>query len=70
MKFRKSTKIIIAILIFSQGCSERKSNDPLFDAFYKDAESKFLDCIDLGLDRYNQYFDLKYFFAKRRARRC
>jgi hypothetical protein len=59
MKFKKSTIIIIAILIFSQGCSERKSNDQLFDEFYKGVESKFLDCIDLGLYRYDQYFDIK-----------
>jgi hypothetical protein len=59
MKSKKSAIVIIAILVFSQSCSERKSNDQLFDEFYKDAEAKFLDCIELGLYHYAPNADLK-----------
>ena len=58
---KKSKKLILLItLIILQSCTPKKSTDKLFDEFYKDAEFKFLDCLDIAFNRYNQYCDLKY----------
>ncbi len=58
---KKSKKLVLLItLIIIQSCTPKKSTDTLFDEFYKDAQFKFLDCLDIAFNRYNQYFDLKY----------
>jgi hypothetical protein len=59
IKMKNKQFLIIAIILFLQSCTENKTDEQLFDEFYNDAETKFLDCIDLGLNSYDQYFDLR-----------
>jgi len=47
-------KIPIVLILLFVNCSVPKSDDQLFDEFYKNAAEKFADCINFGLNRLNQ----------------
>lgn len=46
------------LLIFTH-CTSQKKQEQQFDTFYRDAETKFADCIEFGFKTYNHAVDLK-----------
>lgn len=54
----KGIVLFTPLLIFTQ-CTSQKTQEQQFDTFYRDAETKFADCIDWGFKTYNHAVDLE-----------
>jgi hypothetical protein len=51
--------IFLALLLILTHCTSQKTQEQQFDVFYKDAATKFADCIEFGCKTYNRAVDFK-----------